>query len=273
MTNTLAPVSATNTARTRLRVTGPRVVLSEWTKFRSLRSTVYTLLMAVVFMIGLGALITAITANQPGGLGPGESSVSVSLSGMFFAQLAIGVLGVLLITGEYSTGMIRSSLTVVPRRLPMLWGKLTVFAGVVLLTMLVASFAAFFVGQALLSGQHLDASISDPYALRSVVGAALYVTVAGVTALALGALLRNTAAAITSFVAVFFVIPTLTLLLPASLTDHFVQYLPSNLGAELTGGTPGLAHPLGPWTGFAVLCGYAAILIGFAAWRLRRVDA
>ena len=123
MTDTLAPVSGIDSAPTRLRVTAPRVVLSEWTKFRSLRSTVYTLLMAVVFMIGLGAMITAITANQPGGFEPGESSVSLSLSGMFFAQLAIGVLGVLLITGEYSTGMIRSSLTVVPRRLPMLWGE------------------------------------------------------------------------------------------------------------------------------------------------------
>ena len=153
------------------------------------------------------------------------------------------MLGVLLISGEYSTGMIRSSLTVVPRRLPMLWAKLAVFAGVVFLTMVIASFAAFFVGQALLSGQHLDASLSDPGALRSVVGAALYVTVAGLTALALGALLRNTAAAITTFVAVFFVIPTLTLLLPASLTDHFVQYLPSNLGGALTGGSSG-AGPL-----------------------------
>ena len=147
------------------------------------------------------------------------------------------------------------------------------FAGVVLLTMLVASFAAFFVGQAVLSGQQPGASLSDPGALRAVVGAALYVTVAGITALALGALLRNTAAAITTFVAVFFVFPTLTLLLPASVTDHFVQYLPSNLGGALTGGNSVLAHSLSPWAGFAVLCGYAAALIGLAAWRLRRVDA
>ena len=273
MTDTLAPVSATSSARTRLRVTRPRVVLSEWTKFRSLRSTVYTLLIAVVFMIGLGALFTAITASQPGGLDPGQSAVSTSLSGTFFAQLAIGVLGVLLISGEYSTGMIRSSLTVVPRRLPMLWGKLAVFAGVVFLTMLIASVTAFFVGQALLSGQHLDASLSDPGALRSVVGAALYVTVAGMTALALGALLRNTAAAITTFVAVFFVIPPLTLLLPASLTDHFVQYLPSNIGGVLTGGIPVWPTRWRPGPDSRVMCGYAAVLIGFAAWRLRRVDA
>ena len=110
--------------------TQTRVVLSEWTKFRSLRSTLYTLGLAVVFMVGLGALFSAITANQPGGLRPGQSAISTSLTGTFFAQLAIGVLGVLLITGEYSTGMIRASLTVVPRRLPMLWAKLGVFAGV-----------------------------------------------------------------------------------------------------------------------------------------------
>jgi ABC-type transport system involved in multi-copper enzyme maturation permease subunit len=272
MTGALAP-AATGRARTGLRVSQPRVVLSEWTKFRSLRSTGYTLLIAVVLMIGLGALFTAIAAGQPGGLDPGQSAVSTALTGTFFAQLAVGVLGVLLISGEYSTGMIRSSLTVVPRRLPMLWAKIAVFAGVVFATMLIASFVAFFVGQALLSGHQLEASLSDPGALRSVVGAALYVTVAGMTALALGALLRNTAAAITAFVAVFFVIPPLTLLLPASVTDHFVQYLPSSIGGVLIGGTSAGPHTLAPWTGFGVLCGYAALLIGLAAWRLRRADA
>ena len=223
-------------------------------------------------MIGLGAMFAAITASQTTGFEPGATAISTSLTGTFFAQLAVGVLGVLLITGEYSTGMIRSSLTVVPSRLPMLWGKLAVFAGTVFLTMLAASFTSFFVGQALL-GDQLSASLSDPGALRSVLGAALYLTVAGLTAIALGALLRNTAAAITTFVAVFFVIPPLTNLLPTSLTDHFVQYLPSNAGAVMLDGTFGVAHPLTPWTGFAVMCGYAVVLIGFAAWRLRRVDA
>ena len=271
-TFTANPRSTAAPSTTRLRVTPPRVVLSEWTKFRSLRSTVYTLLAAVVLMIGIGALFTAVTINQPGGMEPGQTAISTSLTGTFFAQLAIGVLGVLLITGEYSTGMIRASLTVVPKRLPMLWAKLTVFAAVVFVMMLIASFVAFFVGQALLSGQGQDASLSDPNALRSVIGAALYVTVAGMTALALGALLRNTAAAITTFVAVFFVVPPLTLLLPSSLTDHFVQYLPSNAGSELIGGAP-VVNPLGPWTGFAVMCGYAVALLGIAAWRLRRADA
>ena len=259
--------------RSRLRVTQTRVLLSEWTKFRSLRSTVTTLLAAVVLMVGLGAMFAAITAGQATGFEPGATAISTSLTGTFFAQLAIGVLGVLLISGEYSTGMIRSSLTVVPRRLPMLWGKIAVFTGVVLLTMLPASLLSFFVGQALLNGQNLATSLTEPGALGAVMGAALYVTVAGMTALALGALLRNTAAAITTFVAVFFVIPPLTLLLPASVSEHFVRYLPSTIGGVLTGSSSATADPLAPWTGFAVLCGCAVILIGIAAWRLRRVDA
>ena len=272
-TDVFARPPTTVDPRAHLRVTPVRVLRSEWTKFRSLRSTVYTVLAALTLMIGMGALFAAITADQPGGLKPGESAVSTSLTGTFFAQLAIGVLGVLLITGEYSTGMIRSSMTVVPRRLPMLWGTIAVFTAVVFLTMLIASVTAFLVGQAILGGKGLNVSLSDPGALRSVVGAALYVTVAGITALAMGALLRNTAAAITTFVAVFFVIPPLTLLLPTSWTAHFVQYLPSSIGTVLTGGTTVAANSLAPWTGFAVLCGYAVVLTGFAAWRLRRADA
>ena len=155
----------------------------------------------------------------------------------------------------------------------MLWAKLAVFAGVVFVTMLVASFTSFFVGQALLSGNGMDASLSDPGALRSVIGAALYLTVVGVIGVALGALFRNTAAAISTVVVVFFVIAPLTMLLPASWAEHFVQYLPSNAGAMLLGGTFGVANPLSPWTGFAVMCAYAVVLVGFAAWRLRRVDA
>lgn len=274
MTTTLPGGPAeTISADQKQRVTQLRVVRSEWTKFRSLRSTLYTLLLAVVFMIGLGAIFTAIQASQAQGFDPGQTAISASLTGTFFAELAIGVLGVLVITGEYSTGMIRASLAVVPARLPMLWAKLAVCAGAVFGTMLVASFGAFELGQLLLSGKHLDASPSDPGALRSIIGAALYLTVAAMTALALGALLRNTAAAISTFVAVFFVIPPLTHLLPASWSGHFVQYLPSNAGAMLIDGSNGIAHPLSPWTGFAVMCAYAAVLTGVAAWRLRRADA
>jgi ABC-2 type transport system permease protein len=276
-TMTAAATTAPGAGQQRVRVTQLRVLQSEWTKFRSLRSSVYTLLAAVVLSIGIGALFSAVTASQFRTFSPADraafSPISTSLNGTLFSQLAIGVLGVLLISGEYSTGMIRSSLTAVPRRLPMLWAKLAVFAGVVFSVTLVTSFVSFFLGQALLSSHHLNVSISAPGALRSVVGAALYVTVAGLIGIALGTLMRNTAAGISTFVAAFFVIPPLTGLLPASWSSHFAQYLPSNAGEALFSASRDLAHPLTPWAGFAVLCIYAVVLIGFAAWRLRRSDA
>ena len=260
-----------------LRVTPGRVLRSEFTKFRSLRSTMWTLLAAVVLMIGLGALFSCVTATQYHTFNWAERAafnpVTTSLNGVIFAVVAFGVLGVLLTGGEYSTGMIRSSLPAVPRRLPVLWGKLAVFAGSIFSVSLVASFTSFFLGQALLNSHHLGVSITAHDALRSVIGAALYVTVAGLIGLALGALLRNTAAGIATFTAVFFVIPLLATLLPASISDHLVQYLPSNAGAPVWGGAAFVPNALSPWTGFALLCGYAVTLIGAAAWRLRRSDA
>ena len=279
MTTAIAPspTTAPPAGQPGLRVTQLRVVLSEWIKFRTLRSTMWTLLAAVVLTIGIGALFSAVTANQFHTFSPADQAsfnpISTSLNGILFSQLAIGVLGVLLISGEYSTGMIRSSLTAVPRRLPVLWAKLGVLAGVSFVLMLVTSFASFFIGQALLNSHHLGVSISSPNALRDVIGAALYVTVAGLIGMSLGALMRNTAAGISTMVAVFFVLPPVAGLLPSSWSSHFVQYLPSNAGEALYGGTHGLAHALAPWTGFGVLCAYAAVLIGFAAWRLRRADA
>jgi ABC-type transport system involved in multi-copper enzyme maturation permease subunit len=260
-----------------LKVTQARVLVSEFTKFRTVRSTVWTLLVAVVLMIGISALFSAVTASQYHTFDAADRAtfnpVSISLSGMMFAVVAFGVLGVLMISGEYSTGMIRSSLTAVPRRLPVLWGKLAVFAGVIFSISLVASFICFFLGQALLSSHHLGVSIAAPGALRSIIGAALYGTVAGMIGVALGALLRNTAAGIATFAGVFFVIPPLTGLLPASISDHLSQYLPSYAGDALWGGARSVTNALSPWTGFAVLCGYAVVVIAAAALRLRRADA
>lgn len=260
-----------------VKVTQMRVLVSEWTKFRSLRSTLWTLLVAVVLMIGLGALFSGVAAGQWDKISAADRAVfdpiAISLGGIGFAQLAVGVLGVLLISGEYTTGMIRASLTAVPRRLPVLWGKLAIFGGVVFVVMLISSFVSFYLGQALLSSKDVEVSLSAPGALRSVVGAALYVTVAGMIAVAVGALLRNSAAGISTFVGVFFVLPPLTGLLPSSISDHLTQYLPSNAGGSLYGGLQGVANPLSPWTGFAVLCGYAVVLIGVAAWQLRHADA
>src|SRR5215472_1625979 len=210
-------------ARPALKVTQGRVLRSELTKFRSLRSTIWTLLTAVVLMIGIGAIFSAVTAGQYPTLSALERAiinpVTTSLSGVMFAVVAFGVLGVLVTSGEYSTGMIRSALTAVPRRLPVFWGKLAVFAGVIFPVSLVASFISFFVGQMLLNSQHIGVSITASGALRSVIGAALYITVAGMIGVALGALFRNTAAGIATFAGALIVIPLLSGMLPPSVSS------------------------------------------------------
>lgn len=270
-----ATTAAVQPASAGMKVSQLRVVRSEWTKFRSLRSTNITLLVAVVLTVGLGALICGVTAAHWATADLQErarfNATDRSLSGVNIAQLAVGVLGVLLLSGEYATGMIRASLTVVPKRLPVLWGKLTVFAAVIGVVSVVSSFAAFFAGQALLSSQHIQVTISSPNALRMVIGAGVYMLLVGIIGMALGGILRNTAAGISSLVALFFVIPPIMDLLPASWSDHIAPYLPSNAGDAFWGHPDG-TH-LSPFTGFVVLCLWAAVAVACAAVRLIRSDA
>jgi ABC-type transport system involved in multi-copper enzyme maturation permease subunit len=261
-----------------VRVTQVRVLRSEWTKFRSLRSTLITLAVAIVLTIGMGLLFAAVTNQQWVNFSPEEKltfdPVALSLGGFNFSQLALGVLGVLLLTGEYSTGMIRASLTAVPRRLPVLWGKIAVFFAAVFPLALVASLITFLGGQALLEGTGRAVDLGSDGTVRAVAGAALYVTLAGIIAMGLGGLLRNTAAGISTFVGVFFVLPPLTQLLPEGWSG-FVPYLPSQAGTAFWGGSFGPPDPsqLSPGAGLAVLCAWVVAAIAAAAWRLRRSDA
>jgi ABC-2 type transport system permease protein len=258
-----------------MKVTQARVIKSEWIKFRSLRSTNITLLVAVVLTVGLGALICGVTAAHWPPSDPGERAqfnpIVRSLNGVNIAQLAVGVLGVLLLTGEYATGMIRASMTVVPKRLPVLWAKLTVFAAVVGVASVLSAFGAFFAGQALLSSKHIQASISSPHAVRMIVGAGIYMLLVGIIGMALGGIMRNTAAGISSLVALFFVIPPVMDLLPASWSNNIGPYLPSNAG-EAFWGRPEGTH-LSALSGFIVLCVWAAVAVIAAAVRLTSRDA
>ena len=256
-------------------VTQVRVVRAEWTKLRALRSTWWCALIAVVLIVGLGAAIAG--SGAPYKISAGNSAaggVTVSLVGILFAQLVIGVLSVLAFSGEYATGMIRATLAVVPSRLPVLWAKLIVLVGLMLPLSLLAAVAEFFTATALESSRGGSAiSLTDPGVLQEVAGASLYLMVIAVIGLALGALLRRTAAGLSVFAAVFLVVPLVAAYLPHSI-NGFAPYLPSNAGGTIWGaGKLFGGHQLGPWTGFAVLCGYAAVLIAAAAWRLRRRDA
>ena len=177
----------------------------------------------------------------------------------------------LVITAEYSTGMIRASFTAVPKRLPVLWGKTIVFASITFALMLPAVLVAFFASQSILSRHHANVSFSDPHVARAVIGAALYLTVIAVFSLGLGAIIRNTAGGIAAFAAILFVIPPLMNVLPQSWNDAASRYLPSNAGRAIIALTPD-SNSLSPWVGFAVLCGYAAAILGVAAILLMRRD-
>lgn len=271
MTTTTAP-----SAVRALRVTQLRVIRSEWTKLRSLRSSVFALLAAVVCVVGLSVLVPSVTVAHWPPRDPREvltfDPTARSLAGVFLAQLAVGVLGVLFISGEYATGMIRASFTAVPRRLPVLWAKAAVFGATVLVLLIPAAFAAFFIGQSILSRKGLQTTLASPGVSRAVLGAALFLTVVGVLGLALGALLRNTAAGISTLFGLLFVLPIILHFFPTSVSDAVDKYLPSSAGQAIMHARPAVGS-LSPWTGFLLLCGYAAAALVAAAIMIERRDA
>ena len=258
-------------------VTQAHVVRSEWTKLFSLRSTRWSLFVAVLLTIGLPLLFAAVTSSHWGSMSPHERAnrnpLDIALAGVNLSQLAIGVLGVLVITGEYSTGMIRASLTAVPKRLPVLWAKTIVFAVVTFVLMLPSVFIAFFGSQAILSRHDiLQISVSHPGVTRAIVGGAGYLMLLGIFTLALGTIVRNTAGAIAVFAAIFFVIPPLLNILPASWNNAISPYLPDAAGRSVFSLTHG-AHSLAPGPGLALFVGYCALALVVAAVVLLRRDA
>jgi len=258
-----------------LRVTQARVMKSEWTKLRTQPGALWSLLSAVIALVAFGILYSLLRVARPphGAVAATFDPTSVSLAGVQLAQIAAGVLGVLLITSEYATGLIRTTLAAVPRRLPALWGKATVLGAAVLAVSVPAAVAVFLAGQAILGRQHLSVSLGQPGVTRAVIGSALYLAVAGLLGLALGTLLRSTAGGIAALFGLLFAIPIVVGFLPGGLSDEIGKYLPGAAGLAVTAVHPDPATSLGPWTGFGVFCAYAAVLLGFAAVRMRRGDA
>ena len=254
---------------------------AEWTKIRSVRSTVWTLVLFVVITIGLTALFTWLTAANWNGPRAADRNARVLLdpvgfilgSGLYLGQLTICVLGALVITTEYSTGVIRASLLAVPRRIEMLTAKAVVFAALLIVVAEVVVFGSFFVGSAILHSR-VPVSLSEHNVTRAVVGAGLYLTVLGLFSLAVGTLIRHTAGAITTAIGVAFVLPILAGLLPGSWGAHINGYLPAEAGMLI-----GQQHPpadgnvLSAWEGFGVFCIWTALLLAVGAYLLHRRDA
>jgi ABC-2 type transport system permease protein len=247
---------------------------SEFTKIRSVRSTWWTLLVMIVVTIGIGAL-SCYGATKQAHHPPGFDPTMRSLAGLYLSQLVIAILGAMVITSEYSTGMIRTSLAVLPRRGMLVAAKATAFAAVTFVVGLVTSFASFFIGQAIMSSDHLNATLSQPGVLRAIIGGALFLTVCGLLAFGVGLLLRHTAGAISLMVTLLFVITILVNFLPSSWQNDVVKWMPAEAGGQIWTTVPNVGNPplFGPWAGFAVLCAYAAIAIGAGMVLFRKRNA
>jgi hypothetical protein len=272
-TTTPTPTTARNE-----RAGGVRGLLTgEWVKLRSLRSTWITLGAALVVMVLLGWLFTG-TADTGGPRGngggpPGLSytdPVGLSLAGFRLAQLAIGVVGVLLVTGEYASGTVRSTFAAVPRRWPVVAAKAAVFAALVFVASAVTAGIAFLVGQLALGD--LGVGITEPGVARVLLGTALYLTGIGLFGMALGWLVRSTAGAVSTLFGLIFLLPILGRLLPSSWGPDVTRWLPGEAGSQVLQMTTA-PDTFAPWTGFAVLCGYLAVAFAAAVVLLRRRDA
>jgi ABC-2 type transport system permease protein len=253
-----------------------RVLLSEWTKLRSVRSTKWSLGVGFLLTVAFPIAFSFVTSSHWGSMSPQERAdrhpLDIALAGVDIAQLAIAVLGVLLISAEYSTGSIRSTFTAVPKRLLVLWAKLVDYAVVSLALMVPAVLVSFFASQAIL-GRHdiLQISFTQHGVARAVLGGALYVMLVGIFALAIGAIVRNTAGGIAAFAGIFFVLPPLMFVLPTSWNNAISQYLPSDAGRQLFA-LQHASHTLRPLTGGLVFGGYCAAAIVVAAVLLVRRD-
>jgi ABC-2 type transport system permease protein len=252
----------------------PAVLRSEWCKLRSVRSTAWTLAAAVAFNVAAAAVLGIVL---PGHLSIPQKeaidSVRVSLGGLHLSQVAIGLLGVLAVTSEYTTGMIRATLAAVPQRRLLLAAKALVLTAAALATGITASFAAYLLFQALLpAGDPMRVTLAGPGVVRAVTGAGLYLAALALLGFGLGAVIRSSAGAVAALLGLLFVPTLLAALLPASWQHALSPYLPMNAGEAIY-----ITHPqpdaLAPWAGFGVFCGYAAAALAAGLVLIARRDA
>jgi ABC-type transport system involved in multi-copper enzyme maturation permease subunit len=253
---------------------------SEWTKLRTVRSTVWSLLAMAAISIGLMSLFAwLLVARRWDRLEPGERAalmhnpLEIILSRPeFFSQLVVAVLGVMVVSAEYTTGMIRSTLQSQPRRLTIFGAKVVVFAAVMLVVGEAIAFAAFFVGRQIIA-KRLTVNLGDPGVTRAVIGLGLFLAVLGLFSLAFGAIVRHTAGAITTVIGLNLIISNLTGALPDSWGQHVNAYMPVNAGVLILQPAQQPGDVLSPWQGFAVFGGWTVLLLVIAAVTFQRRDA
>jgi ABC-2 type transport system permease protein len=266
--------------RAQRRVALARIIRSEFTKVRSVRSTyrmLFVLVLAsitwcVAYCLGTVHQWPIMSAQARSGFDATQDTI---LGLALLGQLVIVVLGALMMTSEYATGLVRASLTVMPRRGTLYAAKAAVLAAVSLIVSFATSFGTFFLGRILLASTHSPMALSQPGVLRALIVTALYVEVCGLSAFGIGALVRNTAGALTLAYGFLVLVPELTRALPESLHNALMRWVPGGDALNVMTATLGGQHPLmfSAWGELAVFAGYAAILLAVGAVMFSRRDA
>ena len=275
MTTSATPIPRTAASLPAGRAGLRHAVRSEWTKFWSVRSTAWSLAVTIVAVVGICVLATTVATN--GNHNQVPDPTRRSLTGFFLGQFAIGVLGVLVISAEYGTGSIRSTLAAMPRRPVVLAAKVVVFGVVALVVSEGLAFGAFFIGQTLLPASVHHAALGQPEVTRAVVESGLYLAVLGLLALGLATVIRHTAGAIAAYAGVLLVLPIVISALPSSLMNAITRYVPANIGLTILSTTQTgrlFSSPVfSPWTGLAILAGYTVAILALGCWLMVRRDA
>ncbi|AWT45530.1 MULTISPECIES: ABC transporter permease [Streptomyces] len=252
-----------------------QVIRSEWTKIRSVASTVWTLSLAVVVTLALGMLISALSKNEFDKMSARDRTdfdpTFISFAGMSLGQLAMIVFGVLVVSNEYSTGMIRSSLAAVPQRGTFLFSKIAVATGLALVVGMATSFAAFFLGQAML-GEH-RAHISDTGVLRAVLGGGLYMTLIAMFSMGVAVMLRSPMLSLGILMPFFFLISNI--LGNVDATKKIGQFLPDQAGSKIMQVVTPVDDdtPYGPWGGLGIMALWVLVVIAGGYALLKKRDA
>ena len=276
MSTTMAPPQVARFDDRHAQATLWHVIRSEWVKFWSVRSTAWTLIVLFIATVGISVLASVSTAAQYAQLSPKDKATidvpMLSVAGIGLSQLAIAVLGAMIITTEYSTGGIRTTLSTVPSRMRVLFAKGLILAAVSLVIGLLTTFVSFYASEPFWQSHHLAVSINDPGVLRAVIGAGLYIMASALFGFALGTLLRHTAAAITLSVALLLIVPPLLSLLPGKWGDTVYKYFTSTAGDRIISTLPD--HTLlSPWAGYLTMTIWWAALLALGAWLMNRRDA
>ena len=253
------------------------ILRSEMIKLRSLRSTVWSYAILVLVSFGLAALMAGTIASNLDGAIPADGQTAIVMQVSSFpvamGQLVAAVLGVLFIAGEYGTGMIRSTLTAVPRRLPVLWAKSLVLFVTTFLVGLVSTVGAYLIGSFLLAGSDIAVPLTDPDVLRAVVGGALYLALIAVFSLGVGTVVRSSAGGIAVVLGIILILPTVLQLIPADWAANMIPYLLSDAGLGAIGIESDVPGDLVPWQQLLVVLGWVGASLTAGAILMKRRDA